>query len=254
MDRSDDEYAQAASYDVLERDYPTNEGSLTAFDYAGMKAPGDDAEPVRSTVRYVDGARDLAAIRRPDVELAIWVRCPPNKFTTWLSALTFEQLPDLRILVKPEDLAETLRKYLNLCNMPSGDMRDYLIGDIDDLVHTFADITECEAVDVRLERISHDACWRFHRDRVDARLLVTYLGPGTEWVEPQHADAAVAEQNDYTGPVAGLRTFDVGLFTGSMAEDGGGVVHRSPPVMELGLTRLLLCLNKPSITSPEPLA
>lgn len=254
MDRTITEDSDSNFSDLLERDSQEDDAAALRIGDAVRKGAESHKDSANSVVRYVDRARDFAAIRRPDVDLAIWVRSPPSKFTTWLSALTFEQLPDIRILVKPDALIETLGRYLDKCQMPSGDMRDFLIADINDLVNTFADVTGTDAVDMRLERIVHDACWRFHKDRVETRLLVTYLGPGTEWVTMDHAEAAVAEQNHYAGPIESLRAFDVGLFKGSEAEEGGGVVHRSPPIMELGLTRLLLCLNTPSITSPELLA
>lgn len=248
MDRSHDVYPEP-SPDEFDRpvDDRTDEPSTRSDGLAGEKAGGDkDA----TTIRYVDGLADLAAIRRPDVELAIWLRCQPSKFSTWLAALQYNQLPDLRVLVTPDAVPETIGKYLNECGMPSGDMRDFLVADVQDLARTFAEISDIDAVDVRLERLQHDACWRYHRDRVDARLLTTYLGPGTEWVDHRDADAAIKQQNDFAGTVTQLRTFDVALFKGTQAGGRGGVVHRSPPIMELGLTRLLLCLNKPSISTP----
>ena len=136
--------------------------------------------------------------------------------------------------------------------MPPGDMRDLLIGDVDDLVSAFAGITRSDLVDVRLGRVSHDACWKFHRDYVEARLLTTYRGPATEWVQPIHAERALRAQKRYKGPLEHIRSNDVAIFKGSYAGPGSGIVHRSPPIAGTGCTRLLLCLNKPSAASPEP--
>ena len=136
--------------------------------------------------------------------------------------------------------------------MPPGDMRDLLIGDVDDLVSAFAGIARSDLVDVRLERVSHDSCWKFHRDYVEARLLTTYRGPGTEWVQPTHAERALSAQKRFKGPLEHVRGNDVAIFKGNCAGPGSGIVHRSPPIAGTGCTRLLLSLNKRSDASPEP--
>jgi len=134
--------------------------------------------------------------------------------------------------------------------MTAGEMRDLLTEDIGGLVSTFADITRTGCVDVRLERISHDACWKFHRDTVETRLVTTYRGPTTQWVPMAHSQRALDEQTAYAGPLERLGDHDVAVFKGNLAGQGGGVVHRSPPIEGTGVTRLFLCLNTPSIVSP----
>ena len=136
--------------------------------------------------------------------------------------------------------------------MPRGDMRDLLADDIDGLVAAFAHIARERLVDVRLERIEHDACWKFHRDSVETRLLTTYLGPATEWVRPFQAERALKDQKDFDGPVESLGLNDIAVFKGSRAGTGDGIVHRSPPIAGSGQVRLLLCLNARSSTSPAP--
>ena len=131
-------------------------------------------------------------------------------------------------------------------------MRDLLLGDVDDLVSAFARITRTDLVDVRLRLVSHDACWKFHRDCVEARLLTTYRGPATEWVQPHDAAWALREQRRFKGPVERFRVHDVAIFKGSCAGAGSGIVHRSPPIAATGRTRLVLCLNKRSAASPKP--
>lgn len=203
-------------------------------------------------VARCDASEGLAAINKPDMELVIWRRVLPLCLRNWLERLDASCLPDLRVLVRPVDLRRAVEPHLDECGVPPGDMRNLLLNDIDDLVSAFAKITQSELVDVRLERVSHDACWKFHRDCVEARLLTTYRGPATEWVQPIHAGQALREQKRFKGPVEHLRIHDVAMFKGNCAETGSGVVHRSPPIAGTGQTRLLLCLNKQSAASPEP--
>ena len=203
-------------------------------------------------IETCDAAEGLAAISNPGVELVIWRRALPLCLQAWLERMDASCLPDIRVLVQPSDLRRALEPHLDHCGMPPGDMRDLLLGDVGDLVLEFARITQSDLVDVRLERVSHDACWKFHRDCVESRLLTTYRGPATEWVQPIHAEWALREQKSYKGPLERLRVHDVAIFKGSCVESGGGIVHRSPPIAGTGCTRLLLCLNKLSAASPEP--
>ena len=199
-----------------------------------------------------DAAAGLAAINEPDRELVIWRRALPACLQTWLDRLDASCLPDLRVLVRPGDLRRAVEPHLDEIGMPQGDMRNLLVGDVDDLVSAFAGIARCDLVDVRLERVSHDSCWKFHRDFVEARLLTTYRGPGTEWVQPIHAEQALRAQKRFKGPLEQISGNDVALFKGNRGGPGSGIVHRSPPIAGTGCTRLLLALNKESTASPEP--
>ena len=202
-------------------------------------------------IETCDAADGLAAINELNMELVVWQRVLPSRLKTWLERLDASQIPDVRVLVKPSDFRRAIEPHLDECGMPPGDMRDLLIGDIDDLVSAFAGITRSDLVDVRLDRISNDACSKFHRDCVEARVLTTYRGPATEWVQPQHAARALREQKQFKGPIEHLRNNDVAIFKGSCAGPGSGIVHRSPPIAGTGRTRMLLCLNTRSAASPE---
>ncbi len=205
-----------------------------------------------SGIETCDGLEGLAAIHQPDTELVIWPRALPLCLTAWLEGLEAARLPDLRVLIRPCDLRPAVEPHMDGCGMPSGAMRDLLIGDVGALVTAFSEVTRSALVDVRLERVSHDACWKFHRDSVEARLVTTYRGPGTEWVQPAQAERALQDQKRFDGPLEQLGIHDVALFKGNFAGAGKGIVHRSPPVSGSGQTRLLLCLNAPSHASPEP--
>ena len=203
-------------------------------------------------IETCDAAEGLAAIGNPGMELVIWRRALPLCLQTWLERMDASCLPDMRVLVQPSDLRRAVEPHFDDCGMPPGDMRDLLLRDIDDLVSAFARITQSDLVDVRLESVSHDACWKYHRDCVEARILTTYRGPGTEWIQPIHAERALRAQKQFEGPVERLENNDVAIFKGSCAAPGSGIVHRSPPLAGTGCTRLLLCLNQLSAASPEP--
>ena len=203
-------------------------------------------------IETCETAEGLGAIAKPDVELVVWRRSLPSRLQTWLERLDATLLPDLRLLVRPEDLVRAMEPPLSDRGLPQGEMRAVLLRDVDDLVSAFARIARTDLVDVRLQSVSGDACWKFHRDCVEARLLTTYRGPTTEWVRPRHAEAALRAQKRFNGPIEHLGAHDVAVFKGSCAGPGSGIVHRSPPIAGTGRTRLLLCLNKPTAASPGP--
>ncbi|MFN3460247.1 MAG: DUF1826 domain-containing protein [Oceanibaculum sp.] len=215
---------------------------------AGL-SPADD-QPV---VECRDPA-GLSAITRPGTALALWRRRLPAGLADWLAAQDAERLPHSRLLVGTGDARRAITSVMEQSGLPAGPMRDWLVSDIEALTRAFAAIAVCDPVDIRLEAVSHDSCWKFHRDYVPVRLLTTYRGPATEWVHPAHAEAALQAQKDYDGPIERLEAGDVAIFKGKMAADADGIVHRSPPIAGTGRTRLLLCLNSPSDVSPEPWA
>lgn len=214
-------------------------------------APSQEDDAAIATCDTLSGLGRIAA---PDVDLVIWRRAQPLCLRTWLERLDTAQLPDLRLLAPPSDLGRALVPLLDAHGMPQDDMRDLLVRDIAELAAAFARIARTDLVDVRLERVAHDGCWRFHRDCVEARLLTTYRGPATEWVAPHHAERALRAQTHYDGPLERFAIHDVAIFKGSRAGAGRGIVHRSPPIVGTGAVRLLLCLNTRSAASPEPWA
>ena len=203
-------------------------------------------------VVFTDLRQKLTEIRKSGVQMAIWQRRLSADLQAWLELLDVACLPDLLILVRPSDLKSALGELLNECGMPDDEMRLTFVEDIDKLVTLFAEITKKEYVDVRLQNIDNDGCWKFHRDTVKMRLLTTYLGPSTEWVNQRDAEEALYTQKDYQGLIEHFKLHEVGIFKGSEYDAGDGIVHRSPPIAGKDCTRLLLCLNQPSDISPDP--
>ncbi len=219
---------------------------------AGAQPHGAIVEPIAPdqtpSVLKTESSDGLRRIRNRDVNMVIWRRRLPGKLSAWLSAAPANCLPSLRVSAPRADLRSILLSTLDLPRDPRGaadDMRVALIDDVVVLATLFAAIMNTDAVEVRLEAIAHNACWKFHQDCVEARMLTTYRGPGTEWVDPANGATALARQESFTGPVNRLPLHAVGVFKGCRANPDGGIVHRSPPIAGSGITRLLLCLNLP---------
>jgi hypothetical protein len=207
-----------------------------------------------STYRIVDGdgPEVLARIAEPSVGLALWRRRLPQALVTWLAQLPPRRLPEGRVLVRLDDLGEAVASLLAASRTPQAPASTLLAADVIDLARRFARSADSDTVDLRLEIVRHHACWKFHRDCVRLRLLTTYLGPTTQIVTAGNADRALQQQRAYRGPLRPMPTDAVALFKGAEARPGTGVVHRSPPVAGTGQHRLVLCVNLPSLASPDP--
>lgn len=225
-----------------------------AWQGAADAAPSRDARTAcgdATGILRADAPAILARVRDPWVGLALWRRTMPEAIARALDALPVEGMPHGRILAPSGQLAAPVDWLLQGCDLAGTPLGGFLRTDILDIARRFAGIVGTDLVDLRLETIHHDACWKFHRDNVRWRLISTYRGPGTQIVAPDLAARALGEQRDYGGPLEELPRFSVALFKGiRTARPEDGIVHRSPPIAGSGQTRLVLCLNERSEVSP----
>lgn len=186
----------------------------------------------------------LDRIADQDVTLAVWARPAPSGLAAWLDALPPEKLPDGRFVATPADVPARLAALCDLADLGDCPARACLIDDVADLAARFGRISGASRVDLRIEALDHDGCWRFHRDHVGLRLNATYRGPGTQWPPLDQAARALRAQRRYRGALNELPRFAVGLFKGVQRAKAAAVVHRSPPLAGSGATRLFLCINE----------
>jgi len=196
--------------------------------------------------RVVESPDDAVLLRiaDDDVALAIWHRPHAEELAAWLDSLPAERLPEGHFVGPAACVPARLASLCDLVGLGDGSERRALIDDMAGLARCFATRTGSRDVDLRLEAIGHDACWRFHRDHVGYRLNATYRGPGTQWPPLDHAARALKAQRRYRGPLNEFPRFAAGLFKGVVRAGTEAIVHRSPPVAGSGQTRLFLCLNE----------
>jgi len=170
---------------------------------------------------------------------AIWVRGRTPGFAAWIDALPPERLPSLRASCPVARVAEAAAKACDMAATPEGAGRDMLCDDIAALGEMFGQVMGCDQLRLRLDVVRSDACRRFHRDNVPARLLCTLRGRGTEY--------GLARDGGDPDPVLRMAAGDAGLFRGG-AWPGAPrtrLLHRSPPIAGRGEARLLLVLDLP---------
>ena len=186
----------------------------------------------------------LHDIRSENCNLAIWERPIPHDFTALLRGCP----QDLRFTTTLAALPEKLAAELRFNRYPGFDLHSDFIADVAMLAQHFCTALSLARFELRLEVVTTDSCRKFHADYVRARLITTYVGPGTEWLD--NADAArVARSGAHGGAHGGepahinrMTTGDVGIFKGKLATQMPAI-HRSPPISASAGKRLLLVLN-----------
>lgn len=136
--------------------------------------------------------------------------------------------------------------------------RRYLEREITEHVQAFGTVMRRRHLHARLSIVVDDACRKLHSDFVSIRLLCTYAGPGTEWVANEDVvrenlsrvdvDMETANRSVLRHPNAVRRCApgEVILLKGDAYDgnEGRGAVHRSPPIHDLGLRRLVLKIDE----------
>ncbi|WP_058746700.1 DUF1826 domain-containing protein [Sphingomonas yabuuchiae] len=185
-------------------------------------------KPLPDHVRIDGDPAVLATIGQPQVTLAVWQRPSP------LPAPDLADFPAIRFAADMPSVASGVREALGA--LPSQPWHETLAVDVARLALLYATWTGEERVEVRIERVTGNGCWKFHADYVGLRLISTYCGQATQWL-PQGA-------TDDTAPRA-LAAGDVGLFKGRERAGDRAIIHRSPPIAGTGEDRLLLVIDAP---------
>jgi hypothetical protein len=191
------------------------------------------------TIPSAQIATDIAvldAVRSDDCNLAIWERADIADFTPLLA-----DMPEhLRFTAPRAKISSQLAAELGTHRFAAGHLSYALAADVAMLAERFCDVLALTHIELRLELVTTDSCRKFHADYVRARLITTYVGPGTDWLDSK--DAQAAARGDEPSRINRMKAGDVGLFKGKLASLHPAI-HRSPPISATGEQRLLLVLN-----------
>jgi len=187
----------------------------------------------RPAARTVQELGELADILDPAVNLCVMPRELPAGLLRFSSAAMMEAV-SLRTSVRPRGhdwatLPATLRA------LPG--FRAFC-ADLDLLVELLDLLLEPDAIGLRLQRLEGPMCPRLHVDRVGIRLLCTYLGPGTEYLDDCHDNRDLLGHGgprplaarDAQEALASVPSGAIALLKGEAfpGNEGAGVIHRSP--------------------------
>lgn len=198
-----------------------------------------------------DDIADLARIYDPDINICMVERPnnePAQRFVEHLlkRSQSFSLIENIEFAVfkffelLPE--AGHLPGYRDFCK------------DIAYLCGLYRDLFDLERIGLRLRTLDHAMCPKFHFDSVTCRLVCTYGGMGTQWLEDAYVDrrklgtgsgGLCDEESGLILDLDAVQTmppYAIGLLKGSRWEGNElhGAVHRSPQITS---PRLLLTLD-----------
>ncbi|MBQ4858713.1 DUF1826 domain-containing protein [Pseudoalteromonas sp. MMG007] len=208
--------------------------------------------------RAVEGsdASVFPQIYNQDTNIVIWQRDLEQTLTNAVNTLiSANTLKPLELAVSPEDAFDKLVTALK----PSDNNRDEvntLCEDIALLVEMFCCLFDLKRAGLRLKILDKPMCPRFHVDKIPCRLVTTYQGVATQWLNHSDVERSklgagnLGKPDEESGLFKSLNNInqlqqgDVALLKGEYWDEneGAGLVHRSPPVAE-NEQRLLLTLD-----------
>ena len=205
---------------------------------------------VTSNCAIADDPLGLTRIFDPEIQLAQWRRPADPVIADWLAAHASDLGSGLRQTLAPGQQPD-------LGRLPAGAGRGALTADIALLAEILGELLDASSIGYRLEVVGQAMCPRLHVDRVGIRLLCTYRGPGTEWVEDASVDrrflgaASCGQPDERSGlllpghRIEAITQFAVALLKGSLWQGNGGrsIVHRSPAVAAEQAPRVLLAMD-----------
>jgi hypothetical protein len=208
--------------------------SPTPFPAGPSAVPLDPSTTAEGVVEAL-GLDQFGAIHAPAVGLVRWRRRLDEELLAEAAGLLAEPNLDLHALGTVASLPAQMAALLP--DQPA------LLADLTTLGEAHARLAGVDRLRLRLRRIDGDGCRRWHVDNVALRLLCTYLGAATEILpDPEAGIVRDGGQLESTMTAFGLGLGEVALFRGG--KDGGGVVHRSPPIAGAGQTRLVLVIDE----------
>ncbi|PVV12282.1 MAG: hypothetical protein B6D72_08125 [gamma proteobacterium symbiont of Ctena orbiculata] len=198
-----------------------------------------DVTPAMPTWRRVPELADLVEIFDPGMQVCTWQREIDPAIGAYLSEL--HQTGELQVV---EALSSAAKPKLDC--LPAGPGRAPLIDDLSLLREIVFELMGCSEVGLRLARVGYAMCPGWHVDRTSIRLVCTYQGPGTQWLDDQDVD-----RRDLHSGRMGESAFiqavpgEIVLLKGALWQgcDAFGAVHRSPELAPDSALRTLVTLD-----------
>ena len=187
--------------------------------------------------KIVNSIHEFSEIRNEAINLVLQEREPQREIQEYILNTgpdDWKEWEESEIAIHRAETDKINDLNLPLCQPSTG--RYALIKDIKYLAQLYFDITQESQLNLNLELVTSDMCQFFHTDKISYRLLCTYLGKGTEWLENKNArregigkgcnSKIVINENE----IRQTSAFDIALLKGDSKESKQGVIHRSPKI------------------------
>lgn len=189
-------------------------------------------------MRYAPELADVVAIFTPSVQVCICRRPPlPELQAALTRAADTGALNGFRRVVDAG-------RPLPALPLPAAAVTAGAAQELGILVEVFGELLGCPRIGLRLEVLHRPMCPRWHRDHNGIRLLCTWLGPGTQWLDDGASPVIDPAQLPADAPPSGQAApFDLVLLKGGLWQGnaGRGAIHRSPD--PAGAARCLVALD-----------
>ena len=189
-----------------------------------------------------DRVADLGVIHASDVEL-VSIRRPRS--STLLDTGRAILAARMDVDVCWTQSSTTVDPAIEVLSATVGPARaSVLAEEIEAAVSALEDVLGCASVEVRMHTLRRPMCPLFHVDQVRCRLLITLIGPGTEWIANEQTVPGGSSGDAGSTLQAQTGTLNAGFWSllkgGAWDTQFDGVLHRSPPGL---YERLLLVLD-----------
>ncbi|MBL4631613.1 MAG: DUF1826 domain-containing protein [Paraglaciecola sp.] len=194
----------------------------------------------------------LTDIYDESVNLALWQRHLSNEVKVDVTKFinTAAQL-DRSTFIRAHHIEDDVRDALRATTLG-----DVFISNTSELLDMFCTLFDLDQVGFRIRLLALPMCPRFHIDRVPCRLVSTFSGQGTQWLDSNnidrsklgHGSKGLDDSDSGLYPsdanIKSATAGDVVLLKGSawLGNENTAVVHRSPPCRS-GEKRLLMTLD-----------
>lgn len=191
-------------------------------------------------------------IYQEHINLTVWQQKYSNNIIQCANSI-IEHYPNLKvvIMVSPDEAHQMLAEHLK--DAPNN---HEMCQQITLLVDMFCTLFEQKQVGLRLTTLDRAMCPKFHVDKIPCRLVTTFVGRATQWLENNAVDRTKLGANghgmtdeksgvfQHTEQINQLLAGDIALLKGEnwFNNKGGGLVHRSP-ALQANEKRLLVTLD-----------
>ena len=204
----------------------------------GTSCVAAEATAIVPNWQRVTELADLAEIFDPAVQVCSWQRTIDPAIERYLAGLQKSAESQVIETLVPGDQP-------GLDALPEAPGRTALIEDLALLGEVVSELMDCQAVGLRLTRIGHAMCPGWHVDRVGIRLVCTYQGPGTQWLDDQDLDRSDLIAAEKSGDPVQAIPGEIVLLKGALWQGNAafGAIHRSPEPDATTALRTLVTLD-----------
>lgn len=198
-------------------------------------------------VVFAKNLQELNAIHLPNINLAIYAREVDQGLKDFIKGLDLDKLPPIHGSFNCNEIPGLLQSSLKRTTKDKRGL-SLFIEDIKIITEQFSTIARKEFIRFNLYTVGNDMCKYFHSDYNNLRLLCTYRGAGTQWLSNEFKKSGYGGSPENAidqDEIQQLEALWIGILKGEsyFNNKGNGIVHRSPPMGDEKVKRLLLKID-----------